>query len=103
MKLRLAVLTFAAVLLAGSVHASGSVSQPNVPQRKSNGGADSLTRGKDAYMNKLACEACPVAGGVETAPEAQALIGRIDKGEFKLKRAEKKHIKAYLRSRFEIN
>lgn len=103
MKFHLVAISLAATLLIGSVHASGSVSQPNVPQRRSGGGEDSTMRGKDAYMNKLACDSCPVPGGVSTAPDASALIARIDKGEFSLKRSEKKHIKAYLRSRFELN
>jgi hypothetical protein len=106
MKYRLLALTgfAAAAVFSSSVFASGSISQPSPPSqpRATTNTQDSLARGKDAYMSKIACDSCPVAGGVQDAQGATALITRIDAGEFNLKRSDKKNVKAYLRNRFNV-
>ncbi len=100
------VLSAAFLALAGSAFASGSVSQPQRPPQpmSSTTGTDTdeYARGKQAYMDKLACSSCPVAGGVEDKDSAMALVARIDANEFQLKKGEKRRIKAYLNNRFKF-
>jgi cytochrome c5 len=103
------LLTLAAALaltaLAGAAVASGSMPQPQrVPKSTSSASnADAYARGKDTYMMKIACDSCPVAGGVQDKAAAMALITRIDSGEFELRSSEKRRVKAYLNDRFKLN
>lgn len=98
-----AVLSF--TFFASSVFASGSISQPQrMPNNPSaTGDSDAYARGKQVYMDKIACDTCPVSGGVQDKAGAMALTARIDANEFALNRAEKKRVKAYLNNRFKSN
>jgi hypothetical protein len=96
LSLAVGLLTF-----AGAVAASGSVSQPQpAPRTQQATSEDTYARGKKIYMEKLACETCPVAGGVQDKSAAMSLVGRIDAGEFGLQTKEKRRVKAYLKNRF---
>jgi hypothetical protein len=97
------LLSFSA--FASSVFASGSISQPQrIPTSPSaTVDSDAYARGKQAYMDKIACDACPVSGGVQDRAGAMALVARIDADEFALSRAEKRRVKAYLKNRFKSN
>jgi hypothetical protein len=100
MKSRLS-LAVCLLAFAGAAAASGSVSQPQtVPRTQQATGEDAYARGKKIYMEKLACETCPVAGGVQDKNAAMSLVGRIDAGEFGLQSKQKKQVKAYLKNRF---
>lgn len=96
----------ALLLVAGVAQASGTVSRPSptptLPTTSQASSGDSYARGKDIYMKRIACDGCAVAGGVQSKNDAMSLISRIDAGEFQLKRGEKRHVKAYLKNRFEI-
>jgi hypothetical protein len=102
MKSRLS-LALCLLAFAGTAAASGSVSQPQpLPRTQQATSEDAYARGKKIYMEKLACETCPVAGGVQDKEGAMSLAGRIDANEFALKNGEKKRVKAYLNNRFGI-
>jgi hypothetical protein len=107
MKSRL-ILPFALLSLsafAGTALASGTVSQPQrMPSKPSTGtSSDAYARGKQIYMDKIACDACPVAGGVQDKAGAMALVTRIDADEFALSKGDKRRVKAYLNNRFKSN
>jgi hypothetical protein len=90
--------------LAGAAAASGSMPAPQRTPRADSSAAsgDAYARGKDIYMMKLACSSCPVSGGVEDKAGAMALVTRIDSGEFELRSADKRRVKAYLNDRFKL-
>ena len=107
MKKNLSMITAGLVLisLAGAAAASGSMPQPQrTPQSTASApSGDAYARGKSIYMMKIACDSCPVAGGVNDKAAAMALVTRIDSGELKLSGAEKRRVKAYLDDRFKLN
>lgn len=94
----------ALVSLSGAAAASGSMPPPQRTPRadSSASNGDAYARGKDVYMAKLACDSCPVAGGVQDKAAAMALVTRIDSGEFELRGADKRRVKAYLNNRFKL-
>jgi hypothetical protein len=102
------MLPFALLLLSASAvsaFASGTISQPQRMPKNASAPVDSdaYARGKQVYMDKIACDTCPVAGGVQDKAGAMALVARIDAGEFDLKKSEKRRVKAYLNNRFKSN
>lgn len=107
MKYRL-TFSFAFVALCGlasSVFASGTVSQPQrMPGSPSSTiNSDAYARGKQIYLEKIVCDACPVAGGVQDKAGATALVERINAKEFALSWGERWRVKAYLKNRFRSN
>jgi hypothetical protein len=94
----------AMISLAGAAIASGTMPQPQrAPQSNASApSGDAYARGKDIYMKKIACDSCPVAGGVEDKAAAMTLVTRIDSGEFALRAGEKRRVKAYLNDRFKL-
>ncbi len=99
-----ALLGIALASSTGNAYASGTVSQPQRMMKPGSAKSDdAYARGKNAYMEKLACSTCPVSGGVQDKAGADALVARMQAGEFALSGAEKRRIKAYLENRFPAN
>lgn len=84
----------AATVMAGTAHASGTVSGA--------GGADAYTRGKAIFSRKVACDTCAVPGGPTTPEDAAALLKRVKGGEFELDKSEQEAVTAFLERRFKL-
>ena len=96
----------AAMFLASSAQASGSMPSPTRLPSSNSSQSESTPngydRGKMVYMEKISCSSCPVSAGVNDATGAKALIKRVDANEFSLSRTEKRRLKAFLKRRFEV-
>ncbi|MFN7550436.1 MAG: hypothetical protein ACK59M_05840 [Pseudomonadota bacterium] len=64
--------------------------------------ADPYALGKRVYLQRIACSACPAAGGVGSADAARSLLDRIARDEFALKPREQRAVVAYLKRRWRL-
>ncbi len=101
-KSKISLFMAAQFLFASAAMASGSLPSPSSNNARSGGSSDSYERGKQLYMQKVACAECKAPSGAENMGDAKSLISRIDAKEFDLSFSERRRVKAYLRNRFEL-
>jgi hypothetical protein len=85
-----AIISSAALALASPVLASGSMG----------GGSQSGQLGQKVYLQKVACSACPFAGGLKTRDQVKMALAKIESGEIKMTGSEKKAVTAFINRRF---
>lgn len=93
--------------MASATYASGTTGQrpigPGVefgPQARP--GGDSYERGRRVYLQRIACDACPLPGGAADAEAASALVARVEGGDFDLRRRDARAVVIFLERRWRL-
>jgi len=93
--------------LASATHASGTTSHRPIGPGAEFGlqtppGGDSYERGRRVYLQRIACDACPLPGGAADAEAASALVARVENGDFDLRRRDARAVVVFLERRWRL-
>lgn len=86
----LSLVGIASLALASPVFASGTVG----------GGSQDAQLGQKVYTQKITCGTCMYPGGIKDVAQAKQALMKIENGEIKLNKAEKKAVTSFIKRRF---